>query len=124
MTYGRPSMTAHLKSVPLPGNYHLKTRQETEEYSLATFYVSTIKLYSILDRILADIYKAWRGQSRESTLEGKEPELDIIVQLENQLLQYKFNVPPPLRWTGKSTLASETSDHSILNRQRNVLHLR
>ncbi|KAJ5555996.1 hypothetical protein N7513_003638 [Penicillium frequentans] len=122
MTYGRPSMTAHLKSVPLPGGFDLRTRQVTEEFSLAAFYVWTIKLYSILDTILADVYKAWHGRSSETTPRAQQPEIDTIVQLENQLLQYQFSIPPHLSWTEQSPLASKSLDHSILNRQRNVLH--
>jgi hypothetical protein len=42
-------MRAHLKNIPLPGNFDLRTRKVTEESLLATFYVFTIMFYSILD---------------------------------------------------------------------------
>ncbi|KAJ5780061.1 hypothetical protein N7457_005221 [Penicillium paradoxum] len=126
MTYGRPSMTTHLETIPLPGMLDLETRQDTEGPSLVSFYISTIELYSILDRILSDVYKAWRGRTKEPTQELKQPGpgLDLVIQIEDQLLRYQVGVPPHLNWSTSYALRSEFSNHSTIQRQRNVLHLR
>jgi hypothetical protein len=123
MTYGRPSMTSHLPSVTLP-------RTEEEEHSPGTpspmaFYISTIELYRILDSILSDIYRAWRGRSspgsrRHTTKHGG---LDIIIELEEKLFEYENSLPPFLNWNLPLEQATNP-EQSTLYLQRNVLHAR
>ncbi|PKY03321.1 hypothetical protein P168DRAFT_238910 [Aspergillus campestris IBT 28561] len=120
MTYGRPSMTGHLANVPLPGMFDLDLRQEPTGPSLIAFYIWTIKLYAILERILSDVYKTWRGRNNDCLTKTGPGSLDVIIQLEDQLLQYERSIPSFLSWT----CPGEASHEPILCRQRNVLHSR
>jgi hypothetical protein len=116
-------MTSHLPSVPLPGT-------EEEEHSSGTpspmaFYISTIELYRILDSILSDIYRAWRGRSspgfrRHTTKHGG---LNIIIELEEKLFEYENSLPPFLNWNLPLDQATNP-EQTTLHRQRNVLHAR
>lgn len=126
MTFGRPSMTSHLPSVPLPGALDLISFQEPQVPSLMTFYVATIELYQILDSILSDVYHTWRGRSSATTTTGQGT-FDVIIGLEEKLLQYESKLPWFLDWTGLSpspSLAIDPSRRKILDRQKNVLHAR
>jgi hypothetical protein len=123
MTYGRPSMTSHLPSVPLPGTEEEEHSSETP--SPMVFYIATIELYSILDSILSDIYRAWRGRSspgsrRHTTKHGG---LDVIMELEEKLFEYENSLPPFLNWNRPLDQATNP-EQTTLHRQRNVLHAR
>lgn len=125
MTYGRPSMTSHLPSVPLPGTGEVNSSSQYP--SLLTFYNATIELYRILDSILSDVYRAWRGRSSPNPQpfghSTKQSGLDVIIQLEEQLFEYEANLPSFLSWSRPST--PTTDPHLlVLQRQRNVLHAR
>jgi hypothetical protein len=97
MTYGRPSMTSHLPSVPLPGAVGRSLVGGTPNPALMTFYIATIELYQILDSILSDVYNAWRGRSSNSPTGGwatsKQAGLDVIIELEEKLFEYESNLP-------------------------------
>ncbi|PKX91489.1 uncharacterized protein P174DRAFT_432940 [Aspergillus novofumigatus IBT 16806] len=107
-------MTSHPPSVPLPGS-------EEKEHSSGitspmTFYISTIELYRILDSILSDIYRAWRGRSspgsRRHTI--KHGGLDIIIELEEKLFEYENNLPfPQLELSIRPSYQSRTKLLSI-----------
>lgn len=126
MTYGRPSMTTHITSIPLPGIFDLESRRETDgPTTLITFYNSTIMLYSILDVILSDVYNAWRGRSSETTDKIKqEGGLDMIIRIEDRLRSYKSSLPDCLHWNQLPGSTVPSSHQSIIDRQRNVLHAR
>jgi len=118
MTYGRPSMTSHLSRVPLPG-----TLEAPDSPSTMAFYISTIELYSILDIILSDVYKAWRGRPNtpsSSTL--RQGGLAVIIDLEERLLDYESHLPWFLSW--RENIPITGPSHLVLSRQRNVLHAR
>ncbi|RHZ50185.1 hypothetical protein CDV55_102112 [Aspergillus turcosus] len=122
MTYGRPSMTSHLPSVPLPETGEEEHSSGTP--SPMTFYISTIELYRILDSILSDIYGAWRGHSshgsrRHATKHGG---LDVIIELEEKLSEYENNLPHFLDWN--RPLDQAITEQLTLQRQRNVLRAR
>lgn len=128
MTYGRPSMTSHLPSVPLPGALDLIPFQESRGPSLMTFYVATVELYHILDCILSEVYHTWRGRS-SATPTVKLGALDIIIELEEKLVRYELGLPWFLNWTGRSpspqsSLGIDPPRRLVLERQRNVLHAR
>lgn len=127
MTYGRPSMTSHLPSVPLPEAEGSSPVGETRNPSLMAFYIATIELYQILDSILSDVYNAWRGRSSNTitsrSAATKQAGLDVVIDLEERLFEYESNVPSFLSWVRQSTPAVD-SDQVILDRQRNVLHAR
>jgi hypothetical protein len=129
MTYGRPSMTSHLSSVPLPGGaLALSPLCETRNPSLMDFYIATIELYQILDRILSDVYNAWRGRSNNALVGSlhttRQAGLDVVIELEEKLFEYESGLPSSLSWTRPPMSAVDPSDQLILDRQRNVLHAR
>ncbi|KAK2737278.1 hypothetical protein FQN55_001204 [Onygenales sp. PD_40] len=119
MTYGRPSMTSHLDSVPLPD-----TVEERQGPSLMTFYATTIRLYKILDDILSDVYNAWRARPRQEHSSSRNQwSFDTLIELERRLCTYESDLPPFLNWTVPSLPEQPRTDQSImLERQRNVLH--
>ncbi|KAK2812641.1 hypothetical protein FQN50_001287 [Emmonsiellopsis sp. PD_5] len=119
MTYGRPSMTSHLASVPLPD-----TAGERQTPSLMTFYSATIRLYKILDDILSDVYNVWRaGPRQEHSSSRSQGSFDTLIELERRLCTYESDLPPFLNWTAPSPPEHPPTDQSTtLERQRNVLH--
>lgn len=127
MTFGRPSMTSHLPSVPLPGLFDLMSSQDSQDPSLMAFYVATIELYQILDSILSDVYHTWRGRS-SATMTLGQGAFDVIIGLEERLIQYESKLPWFLDWTGLSpsppSVTIDPSRRRILDRQKNVLHAR
>lgn len=115
MTYGQPSMTSHLSSIPLPG-----TLETSDSPSTMAFYISTIELYSILDSILSDVYKAWRGRpSTPSSSTLRQGGLAVIIDLEERFLDYESRLPWFLSWRENIPITGPS-----LTRQRNVLHAR
>lgn len=138
MTYGRPSMTSHISPVSLPGMRPESQEDDPCELSgqpcdhrlgYMTFYVSTIELYKILESILSEIYNAWQSSSRHHRPMGpkglKHKSLDDIMELDDKLSAYEANIPPVLNWTNPyPPFSASTSQGSIFQRQRNVLHAR
>lgn len=117
-------MTSHLARVPLPGSFDLISSTESDSPSLIAFYTSTIQLYTILDVILSEVYKAWDGRSNESTSEAQHGSLDVIIRLEDQLSEFESSIPSFLNWTVKSALPPQSALEETISRQRNVLHSR
>jgi hypothetical protein len=117
-------MTSHLARVPLPGSFDLISGTGPESPSLIAFYTSTIQLYSILDGILSDVYKAWHGRSNESTPEARHGGLEVTIRLEDQLLQFESSIPPFLNWTTTPVPPPKSAMEEMISRQRNVLHSR
>jgi len=116
-------MTTHLGPVRPPSDC-------LEEESSA-FYNEAIKLYDILDKILADVYKAWRGQrSRHERFVPHQPPpksrlggLDTVLEIERQLAVFGANVPSHLQWTSNYPQANQHLN-PVIAQQRNVLHAR
>jgi hypothetical protein len=137
MTFGRPSMTSHIPSIPLPvmgsesplGDPCKNSGQPCDHrLGYMTFYVSTIQLYRILESILSDIYNAWQsrsGKHPESSRSTRYGSLDVIMDLDDKLSAYEANVPGLLNWT-KTQSSHKANSHQvpILERQRNVLRAR
>lgn len=124
MAYGRPTMTSHLARVPLPGSFDLTSGPKSDSLSLIAFYKSTIQLYTILDVILSDVYKAWDGRSNDTTSEAQHGSLDVIIRLEDQLSEFESSIPSFLNWTVTSSLPPKSGIEETISRQRNVLHSR
>ncbi|KAI2981883.1 transcriptional regulator family: Fungal Specific TF [Aspergillus niger] len=121
MTHGRPSMTSHLAPIPLP-------YATGEDVPLTMgFYVATIKLYRILDRILSDVYNMWRGRMNEESKRStrwSEGNFNSLLELERQLQYFKSNLPPYLSWSASSRPECTPDESDILERQRNILRSR
>lgn len=129
MTYGRPSMTSHLAPVPTPDGLELPGRRDgAREPSLIAFYIEAIKLYDILDIILADVYNAWRGRLRRDQLPSSimsAGSLEIVLKVERELVLFKNNVPSFLKWTpGVHSTHSSPDSNMAIAQQKNVLHAR
>ncbi|KAB8263705.1 fungal-specific transcription factor domain-containing protein [Aspergillus pseudonomiae] len=125
MTYGRPTMTSHLPSVPLPACSEAGSGED-QSPSVMVFYIATIELYRILDSILSDVYQVWWSKS-SATPGGpiaKQGGLDVIISLEEKLFEYESNLPSFLNWTKPMTPTTMSAKQLILRRQRNVLHAR
>lgn len=116
-------MTTHLAPLPPPDGFDT-SRPGASSSTLMAFYNEAIKLYGILDRILSDVYSAWRGrrqgQSQSSTqsLGG----LDIVLEIERQLTLFESNLPSFLKWN--SAMHPDTGLDQAIAQQRNVLHAR
>ncbi|KAE8317312.1 fungal-specific transcription factor domain-containing protein [Aspergillus transmontanensis] len=124
-----PSMTSHLAPVPRPDGSKTYERQEGgEEPSLMAFYNEAIKLYDILDIILADIYQAWSGRLRRDQLQTSNMNLgslDIVLRVEKELALFEANLPPFLKWTsGPPEGLSFPESNPAISQQRNVLRAR
>lgn len=134
MTFGRPSMTSHLEATPLPNplsDTEISMGMEdvvNTKPSIFAFYVYTIELYRILDRILTDIYNLWYIGS-ESAIGGgpKKPRsggLDIILEIDTSLDMFECGVPSFLSWTQRDWSGIDETMLPIYERQSNVLHTR
>lgn len=121
MTHGRPSMTSHLAPIPLP----FATGKDVP--LTMGFYVATIKLYRILDRILSDVYNMWRGRFNEESKRStpwSEGNFDFLLELERQLQSFKDTLPPYLSWSASSRPECHLEESDIIERQRNILRSR
>ncbi|OQE41828.1 hypothetical protein PENCOP_c004G04987 [Penicillium coprophilum] len=137
MTHGRPSMTSHIPSLPLPAMG--TDSQESDPCELSgqpcdhklgymTFFVSTIELYKILESILSEVYKAWQSRSNNSRTSflqsSKLCSLDVLMELDDKLAAYETSVPQPLNWTDEVSLHHSSGNLSTFKRQQNVLRAR
>ncbi|OGM48186.1 hypothetical protein ABOM_002100 [Aspergillus bombycis] len=125
MTYGRPTMTSHLPSVPPPACSEAGSGED-QSPSVMVFYIATIEMYGILDTILSDVYKVWWSKSSATPGDSTANQggLDVIIYLEEKLFEYESNLPSFLNWTKPTTPATISAKQLILRRQRNVLHAR
>lgn len=138
MTFGRPSMTSHLPTVPLPSTLSdlamadgRSSEQELGDTpSHLAFYGCTIELYKILDDIMSEVYMAWRnGTDRNASMTDRRTRqggLDVIIDLDAKSFTYEANLPPFLSWTDKRKLPDglDKADAVIYERQTHVLHAR
>ncbi|PYI28886.1 hypothetical protein BP00DRAFT_350041 [Aspergillus indologenus CBS 114.80] len=128
MTHGRPSMTSHLAFLSLPRPLDASFSPEREvTRSEMSFYVASIQLHQILGKILSDVYNTWNSQSEEDSTPSdlsKDLNIDNVIELEKQLHIYKASLPSYLNWTVLGSTCGATDPSSILERQRNVLHVR
>lgn len=123
-------MTSHLAPFPAPDGLNTNQLQGVaKEPSLMVFYYEAIKLYGILDMILADVYKAWGGRScqdqqQTSTITNLGT-LDTILKVERDLMVFKNNVPSFLKWSSEGPAMPSCHDSNIaVAQQINVLHAR
>lgn len=138
MTLGRPSMTSHLPTIPLPStlsdhdliNGRSFDRQSVNAHSHVVFYVCTIELYKILDDIMSEVYMAWRnGTGGNASITGgraKQAGLDVIIDIDSKLCNYETSLPAFLSWTGGRQVPEGLNEMetAMYECQTNVLHAR
>ncbi|PYI07081.1 fungal-specific transcription factor, partial [Aspergillus sclerotiicarbonarius CBS 121057] len=120
MTHGRPSMTSHLTPFPLP------FASGADIPITMRFYVATIELYRILDKVLSDVYNMWRGRPNEGVKNTfwSEGSFDPLLDLERQLQSFQGSLPSYLNWVSPEQLEHPVEESAILERQRNILRSR
>lgn len=122
-------MTSHLARVPIPDGLELSGHQNgASGPPLMAFFIEAIKLYDILDNILADVYNLWRGRLRQGNIQSPTlslASLQIVLEVERELLLFKANIPSFLKWTAEThTTPSRPEPNTAIAQQRNVLHAR
>lgn len=132
MTLGRPSLSSHESTVPLPSS--IDDEELTHTYrdpgtsvkasSRTAFFVQTIALYQILGQILHNVYKPWDQDVRpydNNHQAGHIARIGVIIELHEALRRFEENLPVPLR---KGEHVAGTHQSNIAIRQRNVLQTR
>lgn len=138
MTYGRPTMTTQISSLPLPSGLEESLKASARVHQQGTqqilprfhFYVESIRLCGILEEILSKMYQPWlnrdgAGSSETSTNPNAFNSLDTIVGLHTKLTTFEASLPPVLSWT-KTEFNGDLSpeDESLLEVQKTVLFAR
>lgn len=128
MTHGRPTMTTHLAPLPPPDDSEMSRQDPPGEPSLLSFYIEAIKLYSILDKILSDVYCAWCSRTRQDRPQASTKilgGLDTILEIERELTLFEASTPPCLKWDPDAPeFNSDGKLNQAIAQQRNVLHAR
>ncbi|KAK6450852.1 hypothetical protein FP744_10007102 [Trichoderma asperellum] len=137
MTFGRPTMTAHLSNLELPSSLDYDSSNgedgiggnQNAEVSRYLFNVEHIRLCNILGEILFQVFQPSDGplsakQSNDRPDEGYHG-LDVILNLDAQLSEYVKTVHPALSWVYPCAVTSEKPEiKSVFEMQRNALHVR
>lgn len=133
MTLGRPSLSSHESTVPLPSSIDDEELIHTyrdpgvsvKASSRTAFFVQTIKLYQILGQILHDVYKPWdqalRQYDNHHHQRGHTALIGVIIELNEALRRFEENLPESLR---QSKPLVRTNQTDVSMRQRNVLRTR
>ncbi|KAK3391371.1 fungal-specific transcription factor domain-containing protein [Sordaria brevicollis] len=135
MTYGRPTMTAHLDTLALPSLAELdegeldcqSSPSSTNVPSKMYFYLEHIQQCHILGEILSSIYQSSLGRTAElqdpPNCDQATHGLDAILELDEKLSRYERSVNPIMSWTSPTDLrAVELERRQVIITQRTVLH--
>lgn len=135
MTYGRPTMTAHLDTLVLPslaeldeGELDCQNRPSSANVpSKMYFYLEHIQQCHILGEILSSIYQSPLGRTNDlqgpSSGDQATHGLDAILKLDEKLSRYERSVNPIMSWTSPSDLMAVALERrQVIVTQRNVLH--
>ncbi|EHK21930.1 uncharacterized protein TRIVIDRAFT_151548 [Trichoderma virens Gv29-8] len=137
MTFGRPTMTAHLSNLELPSSMDYDSSNgedgiggnQNAEVSRYLFNVEHIRLCNILGEILFQVFQPSDGPLSAKQSNGRPNEghhgLDVILNLDAQLSEYVKTVHPALSWVYPRAVTSVKPEiKSVLEMQRNALHVR
>jgi hypothetical protein len=136
MTLGRPTMTTHASNVPVPciaddtieGGGGRSPNASQEAPTKMTYFVQSIKLSTVLERILNRVYQPWM---RKPASDGLQPHdfhqsFDTIIDLDSQLADFEADVPFFLNWNRSLSSLEQSATPpgmtNIIRLQRNVLH--
>ncbi|KAJ4388504.1 hypothetical protein N0V85_007486 [Neurospora sp. IMI 360204] len=135
MTYGRPTMTAHIDALALPSiaelDYGELDRQNSPSSgsvpSKMYFYLEHIQQCHIMGEILSTVYQSPLGRPTNlqdpSSSDQATHGLDAILALDEKLSRYERSVNPIMSWsTPTDLMAVELERRQIIVTQRTVLH--
>lgn len=133
MTYGRPTMTAHLPDLPVPSTAgfaeSLRPPQPQagggEIPSKLSYYVEYIKQCRILGEILSNVYQPSAGAPASGPQpwpDQKPHGMDAILELDAKLSRYEAALPPIMSWMSPCDISNLDEDRrSVITAQRTVL---
>lgn len=130
-TLGRPMMMPSQVTIPLPSMSQESVHEDLDGSS-SPFYVETIKLYSILGRIVSTVYSPWSPQGASCDPERNENRSHIqlneaaVMSFDEELSDFEEGIVTCLHWKrGTSTRISlKKESQYLLQRQSNVLRTR
>lgn len=119
-------MVTHASNVPLPSLTeevdNANTPPSFEDPSRMEYFLQSIRLSTILEKILVQVYQPWRGRSRgdETNVEDHRcSNFDTIIDIDSELTSFESSVPDYLSWTAEARAPDSTS--GIILMQRNVI---
>lgn len=127
MTFGRPTMVTHASNVPLPSLTeefdNMDTATSCGTPSRMGYFLHSVRLSTILEKILVQVYQPWRSKTRGDETNADDhhrSNFDTIIDLDSELARFESSVPNHLSWT----VGAGASEHAsgILLMQRNVIH--
>ena len=131
MTYGRPTMTAHVPYLPLPSTLEfdedvasIERHDTTKECpSKLSFYAEYIRQCRILGKILSNVYTGAPAATPPSSwFDHKSHGLDAILQLDAKLSKYESSLPPIMSWLSPCDISHLNKERRlIIETQRTVL---
>lgn len=133
MTYGRPTMTAHVPVLPLPAPAEFcedlespqprEARKDTP--SKMSFYAEYIRQCRILGEILSNVYQPSTGGTTtpsSSWFDNKSHGMDAILELDAKLAKYEAVLPSIMSWKSPCDISALEEDRRrIIVTQRTVL---
>ncbi|KFY78694.1 hypothetical protein V499_02187 [Pseudogymnoascus sp. VKM F-103] len=131
-TLGRPMMTPSRVTIPLPSISKTSVQEDLDGTS-SPFYIETIKLYTILGRIVSTVYSPWSPQLATCDLERNEncshsqlSESEAVMSFDEELSDFEEGIATCLHWERGISTRNSLRDESqhLLQRQSNVLHAR
>lgn len=135
MTYGRPTMTAHLDALALPSIAELDDGEPDRQNSPSSdsvpskmyFYLEHIQQCHIMGEILSTVYQSPLGRPTNlqdpSSSDQATHGLDAILALDEKLSRYERSVNPIMSWsTPTDLMVVELERRQVIVTQRTVLH--
>ncbi|KAL2163301.1 hypothetical protein VTH06DRAFT_5358 [Thermothelomyces fergusii] len=131
MTYGRPTMTAHLPDLPLPSTVELGEAAEQEVPdsvpSKMSFFIEHIRQCRILGEILSNVYQPSAGGTAgggapSSWFDQRARGMDAILELDAKLSRYERELPAIMSWISPCDIGGLDKDRQlVITVQRTVL---
>lgn len=126
MTFGRPTMVTHASNVPLPFLTdevdNANTLPSMETPSRIEYLLPSVRLSTVLEKILVQVYQPWRGKSKGDETNAEDhrcSNFNTIIDIDSELICFESSVPNHLSWITEAGAPDAASD--ILLMQRNVI---
>lgn len=138
MTLGRPLMLYRYQQIPLPGaidDEYLASpeTQPASQVSYMHFYVQTIKLYSMLADVVAQMYANTATKSVADSLGGTNNDrttgagfgsFAFIQEMDAAISEFEEQIPHHLHWMRRESLPTHIKSVRVFEQQSSVLHVR